>query len=384
MRMVWMVVLVHFCFSTARANDTTAFRGLLERIASVHRDKFRFEYIDSENGKDVFELSSGDSVIILKGNNNNSLAVALNHYLKYYCFTSVSWYANDPVELPAVLPSVTNTVRQRSKVGQRFFLNYCTFGYTFPWWQWRDWERLIDWMALNGVNMPLAITGQEAIWLKVWKEFGLEEEQVRSFFTGPAHLPWHRMANIDSWQGPLPRSYTDHQLNLQKRILERERQFNMKPVLPAFSGHVPLALSKKFPLAKITRLGPWSEFPDKYRSYFLDPFDSLFNKIQASFLREQTAVFGTDHIYGADPFNELTPPSWEPSYLASVASAIYSSIKKSDAEGRWLMMTWIFYFEREHWTNERIQPFVRNLEASIPRELPAHGGPARAVPAGVG
>ncbi|MEI3155517.1 MAG: alpha-N-acetylglucosaminidase TIM-barrel domain-containing protein [Odoribacter sp.] len=53
---------------------------------------------------------------------------------------------------------------------KRFFLNYCTFGYTMAWWQWRDWERFIDWMALNGVNMPLAITGQEAIWLKVWKK----------------------------------------------------------------------------------------------------------------------------------------------------------------------------------------------------------------------
>jgi alpha-N-acetylglucosaminidase len=41
-----------------------------------------------------------------------------------------------------------------------------------PWWKWRDWERFIDWMALNGVNLPLAITGQEKVWLNAGKNLG--------------------------------------------------------------------------------------------------------------------------------------------------------------------------------------------------------------------
>ena len=112
------------------------------------------------------------------------------------------------------------------------------------WWQWEDWERFIDWMALNGINMPLAITGQEYIWQKVWKQFGMTDEQIRAFFTGPAHLPWHRMGNIDGWLGPLPQSFIDHQFELQKKILERERSFGMTPVLPAFAGHTPKAITE--------------------------------------------------------------------------------------------------------------------------------------------
>jgi alpha-N-acetylglucosaminidase len=27
-------------------------------------------------------------------------------------------------------------------------------------WDWERWEREIDWMALNGINLPLAFTGQ--------------------------------------------------------------------------------------------------------------------------------------------------------------------------------------------------------------------------------
>src|SRR5664280_2674831 len=70
--------------------------------------------------------------------------------------------------------------------------------------------------ALNGINMPLAITGQEAIWYKVWKKFGLTDLQIRSYFTGPAFLPWHRMSNIDHWDGPLPQSWLNNQFDLQK------------------------------------------------------------------------------------------------------------------------------------------------------------------------
>ena len=46
-----------------------------------------------------------------------------------------------------------------------------------PWWQWADWERLIDWMALNGVNLPLANTGAEMIAYRVFTELGLTQDR---------------------------------------------------------------------------------------------------------------------------------------------------------------------------------------------------------------
>ena len=124
------------------------------------------------------------------------MAVGLNHYLKNYCLTTISWYKDDPIELPKTLPSISTEVTIKANVPTRFFLNYCTFGYSMTWWKWSDWEHFIDWMALNGINMPLAITGQEAIWYKVWSKLGLTDEEIRGYFTGPAHLPWHRMCNL--------------------------------------------------------------------------------------------------------------------------------------------------------------------------------------------
>ncbi len=343
----------------AFSNDVDAAKMLAKRIVPAFADRIVFSTSSPSSGKDEFELKWENNKLVISGNDANSMAVGLNYYLKYFCYTSVSWYSSDKIVLPAKMPVVTEPVHHDARCESRFMLNYCTFGYTMPWWTWKDWERFIDWMALNGVNMPLAITGQEYVWYEVWRKFGLTDEQIRSYFTGPAYLPWHRMANIDHWEGPLPMSWIIGQVALQKKIVKRERELNMKPILPAFAGHVPEVLKAKYPNAKITSLGEWSGFAKQYYSYFLDPFDSLFVPIQKAFLEEQTKLFGTDNIYGTDPFNEVTPPSWEPDYLASVAKTIYTSMTTVDPNAQWLQMTWIFYYNRKNWTDERIKAYLR-------------------------
>lgn len=49
----------------------------------------------------------------------------------------------------------------------RYYQNVCTHSYSFVWWDWARWERELDWMALNGINLALAWSGQEAIWQRV-------------------------------------------------------------------------------------------------------------------------------------------------------------------------------------------------------------------------
>ncbi len=351
-------IFAGYSFAVSQSDSNSAVYDLVQRLVPQWKNAIKFENISSDNGKDVFELQSADDKLIIRGNSVLSQAVGLNWFLKYYCNTSVSWYASSPVQVPENMPKVTDKVHQSCNCEYRFFLNYCTFGYTMPWWDWPQWERLIDWMALNGVNMPLAVTGQEAIWQRVWKQFGLTDEQIRNYFTGPAHLPWHQMANIDNWGGPLPQSYIDKQFELQKKILQRQRQLGMKPLLTAFAGHVPAALKELNPQVKIIKLASWSEFSEEYGTYFLDPTDALFAKIQKVYLEEQTRAFGTDHFYGADPFNEMVPPSWEPEYLASVASTIYNSMTQVDKDAMWVQMAWLFYYQRNDWTPPRIKAMV--------------------------
>ncbi len=341
--------------------DTRAASDLAARIVPEIADRLVFVKEESADCVDRFTLRSDGDRILIVGNNAGAMAVGLNYYLKQYCLTEVSWYADEPVELPAVLPSVDGEVTVESRLANRFFLNYCTSGYSMPFWKWRDWERFIDWMALNGVNLPLATTGQEAIWYNVWSHLGLSDEEIRSYFTGPAHLPWHRMCNLDGWQSPLPKEWLDEQAELQKRIVSRERELSMRPVLPGFAGHVPEAFAKRYPDAITTTVSEWGGFPAEYRCTYLSPADSLFAVIQKEYLTEQTRIYGTDHIYGIDPFNEVDPPTWNPDSLAMMSRNIFESVTAVDPEAVWLQMAWILYADPAHWTPVTAKAYLQGV-----------------------
>lgn len=357
------IILMTVCFWTlsmtaGNNGPQRPINGLAHRILGKMDTWFVFEY--QPDTVDFFQIEPvKDPVKSLKikitGNNDNSLAMGLNYYLKHIAGVHVSWLLCEPIELPVEFPVPLKTIRKEALVKDRFFLNYCTYGYTMPWWKWPQWERFIDWMALNGITMPLAITGQEAVWYEVWKEFGMTDEEIRSYFSGPAHLPWHRMANLDGFGGPLPMSWLEGQKALQQQIVAREREFNMTPVLPAFAGHVPKRFAEMHPEADIQQLSAWCGFEP---THFLNSSDPLFAKIQKSFMEKEIALFGTDHIYGVDPFNEMDPPSWEPDYLAKVSQNIYTSLQQSDPAARWLQMTWVFYYKRKSWTPERLRAYL--------------------------
>ncbi|MBO4610945.1 MAG: alpha-N-acetylglucosaminidase N-terminal domain-containing protein, partial [Bacteroidales bacterium] len=180
--------------SCSRDPEVQAARALLKRLAPAQASQISF--IRTADSTQVFTVSAEDGRVTIAAPDANTMAVGLNYYLKNWCEATVSWYAADQLDLPAVLPLPQEPVRIEARVPERFFLNYCTFGYSLVWWQWKDWERLIDWMALNGVNRPLAITGQEAVWQKVWRALGMSDEQIRAYFTAPPFLPWQRMMNI--------------------------------------------------------------------------------------------------------------------------------------------------------------------------------------------
>ena len=341
-------------------SEIVAMRSLVERVVPQYSKHIVLERLNDTI--DCFEIETDGRKLVIRGNNANSMAVGLNHYLKYYCKAQYSWFETEKLETPSEMPKVSEKVRLNARVPDRFFLNYCTFGYTMPWWGWSQWEHFIDWMALNGINLPLAITGQESVWYEVWSELGLTDDEIRSYFTGPAHLPWHRMQNIDRWGGPLPKVWLDNQKALQQKIVARERELNMKPVLPGFAGHVPPCIKRLYPDAPLASLGDWAGFDSTCWCKFLDPLDPLYTEIQKKFIAKQTEFYGTDHIYGIDIFNELIPPSWEPEYLARVSRQVYESLEAADPQAKWLEMAWLFRNERQYWeVDNRIEAYITSM-----------------------
>lgn len=346
--------------TSAQPLDEKATYALIKRVLPKHADQFTIAAIPKEGDKDVFELESRNGKIILRGNNGVSVASALNHYLKHYAHCDISWNGTN-LNLPSPLPAVAQKVHQTTPYQYRYYLNYCTFNYTMSWWNWERWQQEIDWMALNGINLPLAITGQNSIWDRVYKSMGFTDNDLANFYSGPTFFNWFWMGNIDGWGGPLPQSFMQRHEALQKQILARERELGMTPILPAFTGHVPPAFKDKFPEANVKRTNWDAGFDDVF---ILDPEDPLFPEIGKRFIQEEVKTFGTDHLYTADTFNENIPPTNDSTFLAQAGSKVYQAMAAVDPKAVWIMQGWLFVYQAKFWQ----QPQIQALLSSVPND----------------
>ena len=331
-----------------------AVKGLIDRVTSGRSADFIVRLLpERADSLDYFEFSAENGKIVLGGNNGVSIASALGQYLRDFCGFHLSWCGSNTV-LPDSLPLPEEKVTKTSPYKWRYYLNYCTFNYSMSWWDFDRWQKEIDWMALNGINMPLAITGQNSIWRRVYHKLGLTDKDLESFFSGPAYFNWFWMGNLDGWEGPLPQSFMEKHEELQKQILYRERSLGMTPILPSFTGHVPPALIEKFPDVKAKNT-QWVNFP---KTYVLDPSEEMFSEIGKLFLETQTEIYGTNHYYTADTFNENIPPTDDPEYLKGVSAKVYHSMSEVDPQAVWVMQGWMFYHERKFWHDPQIQALL--------------------------
>lgn len=216
-------------------------------------------------------------------------------------------------------------------------------------------------MALRGINLALAWTGVERIFIEVFQEIGLTKDEIQDFLSGPAFLAWNRFGNIQgSWAGTLSYAWVDDQFDMQLKIIQRMVELGLIPILPAFPGFVPRAITRVYPDVNVSDGSAWERFPTPYTNdTFLDPFDPRFAQLQTSFIAKQKAYYGdVTSFYTLDQFNENNPASGDIGYLANVSMNTWKSLKAADPDSIWVMQGWLFSSNSAFWTNDRIQAFL--------------------------
>ena len=109
-------------------------------------------------------------------------------------------------------------------------MNYCTGSYTASWWDWERWQKELDYMAMNSINMPLSVVGLEAVWYNTLLKYNFTDEEARAFLAYPGHFAWQWMQNLQSYGDPLPKSWIDSHVELGKKVINRQLELGMQPI----------------------------------------------------------------------------------------------------------------------------------------------------------
>ncbi|WP_187434394.1 alpha-N-acetylglucosaminidase [Paenibacillus methanolicus] len=282
-----------------------AVQALIARtIGGELATSFKLNLMTDNMDGERFEVKASEAGgIEINGSSVSALAAGFHWYLKHEGGVHLSW-CGSRIELRNPLPLPARPIRQRSPYRYRYHLNYCTYSYSMAFWSWERWERELDWIALNGINLMLSLVGQETVWRNTLVRIGYTMAEAAAEICGPAFFAWQWMQNLTSWGGPPTDGWFEDRAELAKRIHDRMRELGIAPVVPGYCGMVPADFGERFapegdlPLDQ----GLWCGFR---RPSLLLPEWPAFGTVAAIFYEEQERLAGPGiRYYSMDPFHE--------------------------------------------------------------------------------
>ena len=320
-------------------NDTfDAVYGIIERrIGALYKDWFKFEIKENPkgNGFDYFKLSNSDNKILVTANSGVSLAVGVNHYLKYYCKVNIC-QVGDQAKMPADIILLDKEIFKETKAKVRYSYNYCTLSYSMAFWGENEWQEELDWLALNGVNVVLDATAQEEVWRRFLTDIGYTHEEILKFITGPAYYAWAYMANMSGFGGPVHDSWFYERTALARKNHLKMRALGMYPVLQGYSGMLPNNITEHFEDIDVIMQGTWCSFD---RPIMLRTTSPIFREFANKFYKAQSEVYGNYSMYYAtDPFHEGGNTS--DMLPREISREVLSAMLDFDKDAVWIIQSW--------------------------------------------
>lgn len=303
------------------------------------KNKVSLKEIPKENNEDIFIIETKKDKLYISASSTSAASRGLDWYVKHVANQSIS-HMGDNVKNLKKLPEVTQPIKRKSFVPYRYALNYCTINYSFSFYTWNEWEKELDWMALNGVNIMLAPVGTEKVWYNTLIKLGYTDQEAKAFIPGPAFTAWWLMGNLEGWGGPVSNQLIDQQADLQKKILKRMKELGIEPILQGFYGMVPHDLNKKegFKDAPVIDQGKWV-FTEFTRPAILVPTSSHFSQVADVYYDEMKKLYGNDIKYfGGEPFHEGGKTKGVD--VPAVAKHVQETMQKNYPNSTWVLQGW--------------------------------------------
>lgn len=278
---------------------------LMNRIAPGKSKYFQFVLENSKGSRNFFEVSSSKGRIRIRGNSYISIASGLDWYLKNYCGVSYS-YCDSTLSLPEQLPQPQELTYKET------YMQIGYNGYDFGqrlFWNWQDWEKEIDRMALNGVNVCPVFIGVESVWTDFLDHYGMTEEQISQY-----------LFHTDR----IPKDWLKRQKDLQERIIRRMQQLGISPVYPAFTGVVPQQITEGKNIITLTTPTP-EQILRQERVVSTD--EPLFAEMARHWYGSYEKTYGTAPFY------------WGSTSGQDLPADIQKCLQHSEPEASWIIPT---------------------------------------------
>ncbi|GJM64371.1 alpha-N-acetylglucosaminidase [Persicobacter diffluens] len=330
-------LFMNACTSNHKTNQLSEMEKFAHRVMGKQADQLILKVVpdDLSEGEYFLIKSSTDHKVIIEANSKSALSYGLGQYLRKYCHVELSRPHNN-IQLPEELPLPEQEFKKKCNLKYRHYLNYCTFNYSMAFWGWEEWQKELDLMALQGINMAYTLTGVEKVWQEVLLKNGYSQKEILDFIPGPSYQAWWLMGNLEGFGGQVSQAWIDKRAELQQKIVGRMHQLGITPVFHGFYGMVPRTLSKKFPEANIIVGGNWCGF---YRPDFLDPNDPLFTKMAEEYYESMSNLYGELELVGGDPFHE--GGNTKGIDIETAGKAIQTAMKNASPEAIWVIQGWM-------------------------------------------
>lgn len=303
-------------------------------VGEAHRESFAFSIEDADG--EFFELSdTSDGKVLIRANSGSSAAAGLNYYYKNYCGINISQVGSNTA-MPPSLPKIGKAKKLTTPFKIRYANNYCSLSYTMAFFGEEEWQKELDYYALQGVNVFLDITAIEEVWRRFLLKLGYPLEKAIAFLPGPAYYAWFCMANLYGTGAPLHPNYFKKRTDLARRNHLFMRKMGMKPVLQGYSGMVPPDIKKYAPDAAIIPQGLWN---GAERPAMLRTDTASYLRIAELFYESQREVYGDISPYFAtDPFHEGGKSGRLD--IRNVGRYLLDGILKNRKDGVWIIQSW--------------------------------------------
>ena len=317
--------------------DEQAFLEFANRVThGKYQNKICFEQVKSTSGYDEYSLFAKNGMIHIAATCGCAGGTALNAYLRKYCHYYIGILTQSGT-LPDSPPDTTEILTEQSRFHYRYAFNFCTFGYSYAFNDWNDWERITDYLILSGYNLVLNPIGNECVWAELLQKFGYTKEEAYANLSAPNYLPWQWMMNLSGFESNYSDAWFQKQKEICRRFDAKLKQFGMSSVLPGYCGVIPHDFQQKHPNTSVLQQGKWEGFQ---RPPLLMQNDPLFEQFAKEYYTLQKALLNSAdvHYYAIDPFHEGGKKRNVD--LPQFAKTVFRVMQQSDKDAVWVLQGW--------------------------------------------